>query len=370
MATEEPSSLVDSKDTIQEEKKTEDASSPVKSPLKSSPLKSHADTVKEKSPVIVEKTNQKDKTAESVENDDDQQEEAKGIYDQPLVVSGSRKRKVVERFVVEKSPEKKTKEIIQGKGLPIKDIPNICFQLEKRKGEDLKLLHRVLYGNTGKAREVKASIRQFSGFVFSNPAEKEKKNEILLRITNDGLKEICTILDISRGGDKSAIISRIIEFLEEPKVCSDVLLSEKAAKKAKKKAKKTTPKPKKNSTKTDSTKKKSPKKQQKPSQKYKSRDAISDDEEEDDDNNSNDDETDDSSDDSSDDEPLVKKPKVVTVTDTDIVNAVKDLLAQSDLEELSKKKVRLAVAEKFPSIDISEKKSLISRTIESFLENN
>eukprot|EP01135_Chromosphaera_perkinsii_P002164 Nk52_evm98s217 gene=Nk52_evmTU98s217 len=284
--------------------------------------------------------------------------EAKGLYDKPLIQSGSRKRKAVERLeVAAPVVEKKKLEIADGNGMAIRDIPNICFQLGKIKGEELKPLHRLLFGNPGKAKEVKANIRQFKGFIFKDDAEKEKKKEILGRFTTDGLRDLSTVLDIPRSGDKNGLIERIMSFLCKPYIANDSLLSEKAAKKAKKKANKA----KKRKSTGSSAKKKSPAKKSPSKSNFKSKEAVSDESmseaapEEDEEEESSDD-----------DAPLVKKPK--GPTDTDIVEAVNEILRTANLEELSKKKVRQSVAGKFPTLDVGTKKDLISRTIDTFLE--
>ncbi|KAL8104591.1 hypothetical protein AgCh_028709 [Apium graveolens] len=50
---------------------------------------------------------------------------------------------------------------MQGKGIPLKDIPNVAYKLSKmRPDENLKLLHYVLYGN--RVKRQRELIEEFS----------------------------------------------------------------------------------------------------------------------------------------------------------------------------------------------------------------
>ncbi|KAH9329397.1 hypothetical protein KI387_001505, partial [Taxus chinensis] len=160
----------------------------------------------------------------------------------------SRERKTIERFVA--SSEKETvKEftIEKGKGVPFRDIPNVAFKVSKRSraDENLKTLHRVLYGRRGKAVHVKNNILQFSGFVWGEDEEKEKAKlkDRLDKLHKEALVNISDVMDIhvKSTTKKEEMVVKLIEFLDAPHATTDVLLEQQKenlkAKKRKKRSK-------------------------------------------------------------------------------------------------------------------------------------
>ncbi|XP_056842936.1 DEK domain-containing chromatin-associated protein 2-like [Raphanus sativus] len=88
----------------------------------------------------------------------------------------TRERKKVERFSLPTPIPNKSVSIEKGRGTPLREIPNVAFQLSKRKADDnLILLHTILYGKKAKAQMIKKNIGQFSGFVWSQKEEEEEK---------------------------------------------------------------------------------------------------------------------------------------------------------------------------------------------------
>ena len=59
----------------------------------------------------------------------------------------------------------------------------VDFNLTKTKKDDeiLKLMHRMFYRVQGKMQTVKNNLKEFSGFTFSDPSDREKVEEMLSR---------------------------------------------------------------------------------------------------------------------------------------------------------------------------------------------
>jgi protein DEK len=163
-----------------------------------------------------------DKTAagSSEDEDDEEDEELKpGLLEQPVVLEEGckREKKKVQRLEVTPTQKERKLEIVEGTGTKLGDIPRVELQIQKTHAEDLKPLHRLLFDRLGATATLKKSVRQFSGFTFSeNSPEFEKKTEKLSKFTNAMLKVICEVLDIERKGKKDEIINRIMHFLLEP----------------------------------------------------------------------------------------------------------------------------------------------------------
>ncbi|CAH8346286.1 unnamed protein product [Eruca vesicaria subsp. sativa] len=136
----------------------------------------------------------------------------------------------------------KSLSIEKGRGTLLKEIPNVAYQLSKRKADsDLILLHTVLYGKKAKAQMVKKNIGLFSGFVWSENEEEKLRarvKEKLDKCVKDKLIFFCDVLDIPISKSnikKEEVAVKVLEFLESPKALRDVLLAdrEKQAKKRK-----------------------------------------------------------------------------------------------------------------------------------------
>ncbi|CAN4122003.1 unnamed protein product [Withania somnifera] len=144
-----------------------------------------------------------------------------------------RQRKSVERLVAFIEGEL-TKEIYieKGRGTALTDIPNVAYKLSKRKPDELKLLHTILYGRRGKAAQFKSNISQFSGFVWHENEEKQKMKvkEKLDKCAKENLLELCDVLDIPVAKDtsrKEDLESQLMDFLVSPHPTTSELLSEK-----------------------------------------------------------------------------------------------------------------------------------------------
>ncbi|KAL8590460.1 hypothetical protein ACOMHN_011673 [Nucella lapillus] len=155
------------------------------------------------------------------ESGEDEEEPPLGLLERPVeLTSGKREKKKVERLEVTinlPNSERKKVDIPEGKGTKLGDCPRIEFKLNHIKAIDLKPLHRLLYSKAGTNNEVKKNIRQFNGFTFAKgDKEFEKRVTSLNKFTVAELKHLCEVLDIERGGTKSAIVERILDFLMKP----------------------------------------------------------------------------------------------------------------------------------------------------------
>ncbi|OWF47407.1 protein DEK-like [Mizuhopecten yessoensis] len=156
------------------------------------------------------------------ENEDESDGEPKlGLLERPVVIeSGKRQKKKVERLDISGNATPKEKKQIEfdGAGLKLGDCPRIELQIQKNKADDLKVLHRFLFGLRGATNAVKKNLRNFNGFNFEkDDKEYEKKAASLIKYTMAMLKQLCGILDLERQGSKEQVIERLMTFCVEPK---------------------------------------------------------------------------------------------------------------------------------------------------------
>ncbi|MEQ2269189.1 hypothetical protein XENORESO_000981 [Xenotaenia resolanae] len=111
--------------------------------------------------------------------------------------------------------------MFSGSGDKLGDIPRTNYEINKRKADELKLLHSILFDRPGKSASVKKNLRLFNGFPFdADSSEFTKKREKMLRnsnLNNTKLKLICTVLDLEKKGTHLDLIDRILNFLIAPK---------------------------------------------------------------------------------------------------------------------------------------------------------
>jgi hypothetical protein len=67
------------------------------------------------------------------------------------------------------------------------------------------------------AKKLKANIRSFSGFVWTNKTKERASIELkMFKATCKELRDICGILCLEKGGDKPELSARLMSFLENP----------------------------------------------------------------------------------------------------------------------------------------------------------
>jgi len=148
-----------------------------------------------------------------------------GILDQPIkILENKRSRKELTKY--DNSKDVKTRMSINdieldyslGKGVLLKQIPFIKYQIQIAETEDLIVLHKLMYRKPGKISEIKHNIRNFCGFPF----DEKTKNFIAAkslagRITAAGLKFLNGLLGLEVSKDGLKMEQDLIEFLKEPK---------------------------------------------------------------------------------------------------------------------------------------------------------
>ncbi|XXG49778.1 hypothetical protein AAC387_Pa02g3855 [Persea americana] len=112
-----------------------------------------------------------------------------------------RERKVVERFSFPPVRELASMFLFikKGKGMKLKDIPNVAYKLSKQKADsNLQMLHTILFGKKSNKYNMKRNISQFSGFVWTQNEEKERE-KLKVKIdkcVKECLFYFCELLDI------------------------------------------------------------------------------------------------------------------------------------------------------------------------------
>ena len=84
-------------------------------------------------------------------------------------MEGEREKKKVERLMT------KPFTIAQGKGQKLCEIERIHFFLSKKKTDELRNLHKLLYNRPGTVSSLKKNVGQFSGFPFEKGSTQYKK---------------------------------------------------------------------------------------------------------------------------------------------------------------------------------------------------
>lgn len=114
--------------------------------------------------------------------------------------------------------------------------------LEKKKSDELMILHRVLYGDGCKKKDVKKNIREFSGVVYGENLDKAKLGARVERVTKtfSKMRDIAKMLGVEGKTTKEDLKDAIVAFLEAPADHGAVHKSvvKKAEKEEKKEAKK------------------------------------------------------------------------------------------------------------------------------------
>ena len=180
---------------------------------------------------IVKKDEEEESNADDEEGDDsdgddeDDEEEGEelkpGLLERPVVLEKGTKRATVKTQRLEiaptPSPREKKLDIPDGRGVKLGDIPRVEYFINKVHSEDVKLLHRLLYGRVGSLFELKRNVRKFTGFAFEkDDKEYDKKIQIMCKYTLPLLHHFCDILDLEKRGTKDDKIERILEFLLNP----------------------------------------------------------------------------------------------------------------------------------------------------------
>ncbi|OPJ71333.1 protein DEK [Patagioenas fasciata monilis] len=320
-----------------------------------------------------------------------------------LIVEGKREKKKVDRLTMQVSSlQKEPFTITPGKGQKLCEIERIQFFLSKKKTDELRNLHKLLYNRPGTVASLKKNVGQFSGFPFEKGSDQyKKKEEMLKKFRNAMLKSICEVLDLERSGVNSELVTRILNFLMHPKSsgkplpkskktpskggkkersstgttrkakrtkCPEILSDESSSEEDEKKEKDDSSEekesedepPRKASKREKSKKTTSKTKKAVKGANVKKADSSTTKK------NQNSSRKESESEDSSDDEPLIKKLKKPP-TDEELKETIKKLLANANLEEVTMKQICKEVYEKYPSYDLSDRKDFIKGTVKELI---
>ncbi|XP_039104514.1 protein DEK isoform X1 [Hyaena hyaena] len=349
----------------------------------------------------------RDESEEEDEDDEEEEEEEEEEEkEKSLIVEGKREKKKVERLTMQVSSlQREPFTIAQGKGQKLCEIERIHFFLSKKKTDELRNLHKLLYNRPGTVSSLKKNVGQFSGFPFEKGSvQYKKKEEMLKKFRNAMLKSICEVLDLERSGVNSELVKRILNFLMHPKPsgkplpkskktsskgnkkernssgmarkakrtkCPEILSDESSSDEDEKKNKEESSdeedkeseeEPPKKTSKKEKPKQKATPKSKKTVKSANVKKADSSTTKK----NQNSSKKESESEDSSDDEPLIKKLKKPP-TDEELKETVKKLLASANLEEVTMKQICKEVYENYPAYDLTERKDFIKTTVKELI---
>ncbi|XP_053105043.1 protein DEK isoform X2 [Hemicordylus capensis] len=362
--------------------------------------------VSEKEDVLSAKQmEEREPETENKAEDSDEEEEEEEEKEKSLIVEGKREKKKVERLTMQVSSlQKEPFTITPGKGQKLCEIERIQYFLSKKKTDELRNLHKLLYNRPGTVASLKKNVGQFSGFPFEKGSDQyKKKEEMLKKYRNAMLKSICEVLDLERSGVNSELVSRILNFLMHPKPsgkslpkskktpskggkkersssgtarkakrtkCPEILSDESSSEEDEKKEKDESSEEDKESEEEQPkkiSKKEKPKQKTAPKSKKGTRNAnVKKADSSTTKKNQNSSKKESESEDSSDDEPLIKKLKKPP-TDEDLKETVKKLLANANLEEVTMKQICKEVYESYPNYDLSDRKDFIKKTVKELI---
>jgi len=323
-----------------------------------------------------------------------------------------RKRKAVERIVSPDSFRTEDPIIVQGKGIPLKDIGDVESNMKKlaKTSPLLKSLHLLAFNKVPKQATVKQNLLTFSGVIFTAGEEEHNRSKLVEKCNKlnlQMLKDLLDLLEVPRGksalGDdikKDSLAKLLASFLEVPneqsgkkpktprrstsktpkKSSSKKKRSSSSKKKVSSSAKKTssenghkakTPAKKVTAQNSDTDSDESDHKAKKRAKKAKAHHSDTDSEEDtkltslpgvashlESKKSKKDDEFSDLSSDSEEE---------VHVTDDQLKNKMKELLADADIEQLTVKKIRAALEEHF-GVDLHDRKNRIKEMIEEVIQ--
>lgn len=92
---------------------------------------------------------------EEEDDDDDEEEDEEEEKEKSLIVEGKREKKKVERLTMQVSSlQREPFTVTQGKGQKLCEIERIHFFLSKKKPDELRNLHKLLYNRPGTVRHL------------------------------------------------------------------------------------------------------------------------------------------------------------------------------------------------------------------------
>uniref|UniRef100_A0A914XQE2 DEK-C domain-containing protein n=1 Tax=Plectus sambesii TaxID=2011161 RepID=A0A914XQE2_9BILA len=361
-------------------------------PKREPPAKKDSDSAATKSPAP-KREKKADKAEKATEDADDEEKKPAALFDSPLVVQGKRQRHGVDRLTATATPyqAKSAKaDIPSGSGTKLADIEYISALISRTKPDELKHLHRLLFGRPGTSHEVRKNIRAFNGFSFgSGSAEYEKKKAAMEKMTKSDLVSVATLLGTEKSKEKSEVATKILEFLLKPADTGRSAPGKKTKSRKSGTKRKQTPKAKKEK-KEKKAKKGSSSEEVKTAGSSDSEESSGDEEEEEKEDGDEEEEEKPEEEEEEVEEPPAKKSKAAKTspkkapppspkkapaspkkapasspkkqsgpTDAELTAAVKELLKDANLEEVTMKEMCKMVYDKYPDLDLTERKDFI-----------
>ena len=100
-----------------------------------------------------------------------------------------------------------------GSGTELGDLDSVRTFISKADNDDIRVLHKVLFGKPGKKTVRKRQIRDFSGYGADERPEIRKRLE---RLTSKELRFILKTLDLKQETEKGKMVEKLVVFLESP----------------------------------------------------------------------------------------------------------------------------------------------------------
>lgn len=332
-------------------------------------------------PTTDKRTPRKRKTTSETQEASPDDADKTPLLEAPLIVEGKRQRHRVERLdSTVLTPEKKEIEIPHGKGVKLSEIAFVEAMISKTMAYSIKILHRICFGKVASIPESKKHLRLFNGFDFDKDSkEYEKKKKSMESISKADLGGVCAILGLNRTEKKDDLIECILAYLIKPEDKGKSVPS------STKRGAKKRPAPSSGSRRTPGRKAK--KGTGDASEEESAEDEAGEDHEEKDEGSAAEDDKQKSEAEESEPAPkrgrksgkaaaTPKKPaaksakKSAFPSDADLKATIKELLKGVNLEQVTMKEMTTKVYDKYPDVDLTNKKDFIKETVKTLLQSN
>lgn len=200
------------------EKSSKKESTPVEEPEESTSSSQENETDKSKPK---KKENENDKSTPrkkksyyvEVEEDD---KRAIPLLDQPTVVEGSRQRKkVIPDYIKPETLKVGSIPIPKGRGFALSRIPTVVNRFRRLRLDEIKTLHRFMFGKLGDVNYLNNNILSFNGFAFTEDSPEYAKKLVLLgKMKMSILREFLLLFDLDlKIRKKEDVIKAVLDFL-------------------------------------------------------------------------------------------------------------------------------------------------------------
>lgn len=170
----------------------------------------------------IQKIQRKCETAQIMKRTREKDDQPTEIDTEIDAVTKKRIRKPVETLNI--SVTVKKKEIVQGNGIPLKDIPAIAKEIKTYPAFSyhyyMESLHNLLYGFAGTNKSRRQNILNFSGYPQTTNRE-TKFNSLLSNVKYTYnrcgmIRKFLEIFQLPTNGSKEELFNRLLDFLFNP----------------------------------------------------------------------------------------------------------------------------------------------------------